>query len=1060
MNKLETSNENPNEIYAKTVELASLVGTYLWKTNYKNLIRNDFINKIRLKKSLKELQKDNREEISVILDGKEHTMNEGQLHTKLSEVSEKINNILNNFHNLTKIDGAVKSETDDNGLDSLNLEDLLDDNFTYDVMDRIRELYSQDKVRTLYESEMQKRKEDFEILKNGYDSIKEILEIDKIIEQAKDKILSIRIKSFQERRKISPKEMVVINKIKEHIELKELEKLELLSHRETATVYRLETLRKYIKQLETTGYIKTPSLEKLIEKTIDKVLLGKNVLLTWPTGTGKTVLAIEAVKTIAKKLNLQVDEISGKKLWEELKDWKNIKELDEFVEVLSWHAGITPSEFISKIKLQTDGKWWTETVSELGKILKSFVNGNIPIIDEIDLIPNDVLMRIKHLFTLKVGKSYSPQENGDQRYILNNTSVIATANIKSDKHPDREDMDPAIIRLFKPIEVGYLANDEIYDIALTSISQKEGFIYGVGTESLSNQPNSILHLLIAALKDIESNYLWIGDGENISNKTKQFLRKAVLELGNFIWLFAGFKESGQKFNDFIKEQVIDFTSNHAYPKSDRLILIKIFSSKWFITKSDIPLMIDKMTDIGEEKLEQNIISNSFSFEDSLIDFVDPYQLANLDPYNIRNLDDLELKNKKAEIVGFIQKLDSFLMEWNLSKTEKLENYIQDFFDKIENDINYDLDNIEKQQELLSLLYEIELVDWILKLEEEYPNFQEQIKILKILDMSKGKKLFGNIDKKEDKSIVEYIRDLDKLISTEDIEWNSDKIEKLQEFLSLLVSKTKEDIEQFFEEKEKQQEFLALLYDIGLVDQILILKKFNYFKENIKILKILDKNSETGKNILPQDDNSIEWVENFEVGKLEIGMKVTTMDEKRLGIIVAVDKKTNKVEVLRENGVVPYSKRDFSTLHKISKEYLLWNKNIAYSEQLEWVYDDDHSYLKTWLKVKSINIEWFIKEINNHNNEITIEDDSGKSWIYSFEDFLKQFVICNYDFDIFSIDDIKIGQFLKKEWSNKKYKVSHKRSPWNGDEVIGVENNWVPIEITREEFIKKWKPLVF
>gem|GEM_PF-3167473 len=55
-------------------------------------------------------------------------------------------------------------------------------------------------------------------------------------------------------------------------------------------------------------------MERLIEKAIDYVLLGKNVLLTGPTGTGKTVLAVEAVKVIAKKMNIDVSEISGKKL--------------------------------------------------------------------------------------------------------------------------------------------------------------------------------------------------------------------------------------------------------------------------------------------------------------------------------------------------------------------------------------------------------------------------------------------------------------------------------------------------------------------------------------------------------------------------------------------------------------------------------------------------------------------------------------------------------------------------------------------------------------------------
>lgn len=115
-------------------------------------------------------------------------------------------------------------------------------------------------------------------------------------------------------------------------------------------------------------------------------------------------------------------------------------------------------------------------------------------------------MRIKHLFTLKSGKTYSPQEDGNQKYTLLTTTVIATANIKSAKHQDRQEMDPAIVRLLPGTEVGYLPEEETYDLALANIIEPNGFVYGIGKENISDQ-NGVLYLLIRALKDIEDNYL-------------------------------------------------------------------------------------------------------------------------------------------------------------------------------------------------------------------------------------------------------------------------------------------------------------------------------------------------------------------------------------------------------------------------------------------------------------------------------------------------------------------------------------------------------------------------
>ncbi len=1076
MNNIEDNLESNEIIYAKAVELASLVGTYLWKVNYKKLLANDFKNKRALKKWLKQLQENSSDNIAIVLDGSEQNMTETEIKAKLEEISAKIFNIINDFHNLIKADGALELETEENWLDEMNLEALVDENFTYNVIDRIRELYAQNKVRAYYEAELVNREDDFLILKNGYTHLKEVKKIDKLIEKAKNKILDIRIQAFKERRQTNPKEIALINKIKEHIRLKIAERDKILAYREIATVYRLEEIKKYRKQLETSWYIRTPSLEKLIEKTIDYVLLGKNVLLTWPTGTGKTVLAIEVVKTIAKKLNMQISQISGKKLWEELKEKKSLKKLDDFVEVLSWHAGITPSEFISKIKLETDGKWGTKTVSELGKILKAFVNGSIPIIDEIDLIPNDVLMRIKHLFTLKAGQSYAPQEDGNNRHTLISTSVIAIANIKSEKHPDREDLDPAIIRLFKGVEVGYLPNHEIYDIAITSIVQKEGFIYGTGIESLSDNQQGILYLLIAALKNIESNYLGIGDGESISNKAKQFLRKAVLELGNFIWLFVWFKESGKEFNKFIKEQILEFVSNHAYPKNDRLILIKIFSSKGLITKSDIPFLVNIMSDIGEEELDQSIISESFSFKKDILNFVDPYQIANMDPYWIRNLEILELKYKPSDINNYLKELDSFLMENDIENSEKLEDFIQNFFDKVEKDINYDLDNRKKQQELLALLYDLELVDWILKLEEEYPEFEDNIKILKMLDMTKGKKLFGDLNKKEDKekkidSLLDYMKRLEKSILDGNIEGNEDTIENLKSYINEFYKKEKE-AQDYKMDKQEQMKFLDLLYQAELTDRILELEE-NYpeFQEKIELLKILDWNSKNWKKLfiwnpfwlspeITKDHDK--WTDKLDIDKLGKWLRFRSKyDNDIIWKIIEVKKESEEliISVRNEEGKIETITVNFPKFYSIYSVLIQDLLDLEKNESKErWTTNYDENDLKEWLKVKCPGYPGEIGEITSiRNNSILIERDSiiHGIWIEEFKEnhsILKKEIEEEIEDDKYWTDDFETEDL--HEWTKVKLDEKEGKILSVGVKNIEIERDNVIHGIWIEEFKEK------
>lgn len=630
--------------------------------------------------------------------------------------------------------------------EKMSLEDMLGSSLSSNEWEKIQELASDPEVMKIYAQEYSQRKDNFDLLARGQKELPQVLSQEAIIQQAKQRILDMRIQAFREHKKLTPVQIAYIHKIQEMIDQKWQEIQNMLSKREVATAYRLHQLQAYKKQLDTTWFMITPSRQENIDEIIEKILLGQNVLLTGPTGTGKTVLALQAVRTIASGKTI---DISWKSLSEEIMHTaETTKILDDFEYVLSGHAWITPSEFIAKIALKWDGQWGTQTYSQLWKILKAFVEWAIPIIDEIDLIPNDVMMRVKHLFTLKPGNDYIPQEDNNQRYTIQSRNLIATANIKSAKHTDRQELDPAIVRLFKGIEIKYLPKDETYDLALANIMQPQWFAYGVDVPSLWDK-NGILYLLIESLKEIENNYLGKNDGEKISNKSWVYLSKAVLELGNFIDLFKGFQESGQDFTSYIKQKVLQFVSNGAYPKSDRLILIKMFSAKWLIVKKDIQSLEQRMSDISEDELKQNIINEDFEFTHGAISFVDPYELANLDPDTIRDLSSLELDDKTSKIRETIKAISADLMKINDQEVDTLMEVCDEVLIAYEKDKEF-MPSQPQIKNLLGWLYEKWLSQYIVSCEWLSPQRDEIIERIMLFDRidPQGKKYFSERKDKE------------------------------------------------------------------------------------------------------------------------------------------------------------------------------------------------------------------------------------------------------------------------------------------------------------------------
>jgi len=317
------------ETSSGVVELASLVWSYFSKENLHDLLEEDFKLLKKLKRGLKWLQDGSKEKVDAILDWEkvEYTKD------KTSELEELVKNKEEEYNKRrdeikTAIDMYVKWELWDDVIstltteetDDLDLDAILDPReVEVNTLERMRELYSDQNIRESYLKELEDRKDNFEMLDDWKKGLEKVLKIEETIKKAKKFILWLRIKSFVTHKTLTPAQVAKIKQIQSLIVKEENKKVELLQSRETATAHRLWDLKRYRKDLEDKGFITFPSRQKIIDEVIEKLVMWENVLLSWPTWTGKTVLAIKALES----LNIGYSDISWKTLSDDIKAYNS-----------------------------------------------------------------------------------------------------------------------------------------------------------------------------------------------------------------------------------------------------------------------------------------------------------------------------------------------------------------------------------------------------------------------------------------------------------------------------------------------------------------------------------------------------------------------------------------------------------------------------------------------------------------------------------------------------------------------------------------------------------------
>lgn len=764
--------KDTNSFELKAVKTAQSIGKQIIPALYRKALAETFWDIKTLEEWLKKMKTENKKSISITLGSGEtledltsfdieniiQSIRERAKIKSLFYIQEYLAKKVNDLtgKNVWPVESTTKDtkkkteetkETDPSekkgiiDLDDLTYEEtsdiqalLSDKNSFFDDIQTMIRNYSISEVRNIIDKEIAERKMHFVDLLEGYKQLPYVLDLDRKINDAKEFILDIRMKSYFEWKKdIDYKQERIINLKLSQIEEFEVQKKTLLEDKTTwskelAIVYRLEQLKEYRRQFEEHWFVMLPSRQKIYDEILEEVLNGNSVLITWHTGTGKTVLAVRISKKLQKKYfenfimtDELFDEITNDKeyisllasalwkseenithiLWLDTNDaidekhkkaliqlikngQKNFseqikKKMEEikndpqqtekfekltkallynpiFVEVLSGNSWMTVGEISAKLGLEGDGKGGTRTTTQMGKLLKAMSQGKLPIFDEINLVPTDTIMRTKHIFTLKPGEAFSPQEGQGEIIEIKNPSVVATGNLWS-KY-ERNKIDPAVLRLLWGIEATYFDRNETYDLALVSLMDKEGFITGVDKWFLIGKQAPLVKL-IEALKSIEDNYMGKGTELQIDNKKDNWLKEAILDIGNFLKIFKNYGLDDKDIQIYTKEKIIKFITNTGYNVEDRKILINIFSLKGLITKKDIPAILERNdSDFTEEILDKCMTWNTdaLTTPKSSISFVDPYELATFDPYDQRNFEKIPSTGKTRIIAEAVENI--------------------------------------------------------------------------------------------------------------------------------------------------------------------------------------------------------------------------------------------------------------------------------------------------------------------------------------------------------------------------------------------------------------------
>jgi len=414
-------------------------------------------------------------------------------------------------------------------------------------------------------------------------------------------------------------------------------KLETLE-KDNPKAFRSHELIRDAEGLRQEGHIApTASVRANLEKIGRNMLVGKSMFLHGPTGTGKTSLARFAAEHFTGEpaqmvyCNPQTRESS---VWGK--------------------TGIRPAHGEA-------GKYGgIETVDIFGPLAKAMNEGKAVIFDEFSALPREQMVFIKGIFNAKPGDEVNIVGNGRIK-IAQGFQMIFTANLKSEKNPERQELPPEIAREFEQnnIKIGYLPKDEAYDVMLSRMMNQDGSV-----DASWHDLNETMPKLCEAMEEIQTAYAGITRSEtarlvgaaDASGKT-QGLKKFVMTQGTVEAMLEGWKlektmNNPTSFAEFIDQRLKIGLTFEEYSLADRTLAAKILASKGFLrTLSEEDLGLPKNTFNFEAARKLRGDRNSLkelAGESAKEINVPLKELADLDPFGVRKSSAAEEARQMAE----------------------------------------------------------------------------------------------------------------------------------------------------------------------------------------------------------------------------------------------------------------------------------------------------------------------------------------------------------------------------------------------------------------------------
>ena len=428
---------------------------------------------------------------------------------------------------------------------------------------------------------------------------------------------------------------------------KELEQKRIEMIQKDPLIARATELVEYKKSLhQEGGIVMTPTVKEYLDQIEDKMITGRPAFLHGPTGTGKTSL--------------------GRRSSEELTGQR--------AEVIFCNEQTREADLYGRMGIDVkDNASFTKFIA--GKLTRAVQDGKPIIFDEFNRLTTDQQAMIKGLFGFRPGQMVPIAGNGEVK-MQEGFQIIATANLKSDKHADRTDLPDEMKREFRQnhLEIGYNPVHESYDIMLARLMNADGSIdlswYDLNTTlpKLAEAMESIQRAYGGELSEDDARAI----GEMNASNVKAQLTSFVMTQGSISdmlsqWPLA--KRNGTSFAEFIDQKLVSELSfgKDEVAKRDHQMAAKIFALKGLlksVSPTDLGLPADTFNGvkIKESRGDKSTIDD-MKEQSSKITHISLKELAQLDPFNVREkfnpLDEFEiegisgdefLKNLKSEIL--------------------------------------------------------------------------------------------------------------------------------------------------------------------------------------------------------------------------------------------------------------------------------------------------------------------------------------------------------------------------------------------------------------------------